>query len=330
MAQSRFNPQNPSEFEDSLARNQAESFAAQEAAREQEYYRQLAEQDNRNRLTAMARQEITKRMGKQVARTALGTGARAGAGAAVSAGGTAVAGIGGTALGPVILVVLGIIAAVIIFLMLAVGSMYYICNDAGWKSRVVRIASTVASWTNLTSGDICAAFAALPGAGPGSGMAVQPPTQDAPPPGQDLVAISGVPVEGASNPQLRPCMMAHIQLIYNEAQKLGINFVITSAYRNTTVADSGSLSAHARGEAVDIALRPRGDLRDPEFNKKVRTLVGIAEAAGFKPPQGDTLDEYNKPTSGATAPHIHIEYNTPPNGKSYCTNPTNHDEYTAP
>jgi hypothetical protein len=276
----------------------------------------------------MVRQEITRQLGKRTAKQALRMGARTGLVAATEAGGAAVAGVGGTTFGYIILIIVGIVAAIILFFVILFGSLYYVCTDTGWKGAVAGIASKVANWSGAVSGDVCAMFPDGAGETAGVSSAVQSPTQDAPPTGQDLVAISGVPYEGVSDPRLRPCMLAHVQFIYNEAQKLGISFVITSAFRTTVVADSGSLSAHSRGEAVDIALRPRGDVNDPVFNKKIRTLVGIAEAAGFKPPQGDTLDEYNKPTVGATAGHIHIEYNTPPNGKSYCTTPTNYDEYT--
>jgi hypothetical protein len=63
---------------------------------------------------------------------------------------------------------------------------------------------------------------------------------------------------------------------------------------------------------------------------RVNRLAGLFEAEGFKPPAGDTLDEYTNPTEAATGGHIHAEYNIPPgqNGqldmtKSYCSNEVN-------
>lgn len=92
-----------------------------------------------------------------------------------------------------------------------------------------------------------------------------------------------------------------------------INIVITSAYR-----PNSSGSAHQRGEAVDIAIRP-----SPTSNNdpRIDQLVAIAKkffpgpAAGAR---GDTLDEYRNPTEQATGGHVHVEFNTYTfNGQTY-------------
>lgn len=95
-----------------------------------------------------------------------------------------------------------------------------------------------------------------------------------------------------------------------------VDFVLTSAYRpGATVGTSGRPSAHARGEAVDIALRPvPTSLNDDRIDR----LFRLAIEEGFTPEVGDTLDEYRKPTELATGGHIHIEFNTyTSRGKTY-------------
>ncbi|MBX4187779.1 MAG: hypothetical protein KW793_01435 [Candidatus Doudnabacteria bacterium] len=39
---------------------------------------------------------------------------------------------------------------------------------------------------------------------------------------------------------------------------------------------------------------------------------------GFKPVQGDTLDEYRRPTENASGQHVHIEFNLDRFGASFC------------
>lgn len=97
-----------------------------------------------------------------------------------------------------------------------------------------------------------------------------------------------------------------------------LDIVLTSAYRpGSIVTRTGKLSAHSRGEAVDIALLNPTALQyssDP----RVARLVQIAQSVGFTDPAGDTLDEYMNPTEGASGGHVHVEFNTQPNGKTYC------------
>ncbi len=98
----------------------------------------------------------------------------------------------------------------------------------------------------------------------------------------------------------------------------GLDIIITSAYRpGSIVAGTGRLSAHSRGEAVDIALRnpavPIGS-SDP----RIAQLVQVSEQAGFAGISADVLDEYTNPTEGASGGHIHVEFNLKPDGTSYC------------
>ena len=104
-----------------------------------------------------------------------------------------------------------------------------------------------------------------------------------------------------------------------------LDITITSAYRfGSIVKGTGKLSAHSRGEAVDIALR---NPTVPEFSTdpRIAQLVQIALGLGFKPLVGDTLDEYTKPTEGASGGHIHVEFNLKSDGTTYCdgTKPSN-------
>lgn len=269
------------------------------------------------------------------AATATGVGATAATATTAAAGvatttavagtGATVAVAGGVTTSP-IWITLGIIILVLIFLFFmaagAIAAVYYACNEAQ-GSTVIKAISYAGSWVGQT--DVCAEVGKFNASNSGD---IQQPTQASPPPGTDLVAIgSRVPVEGVSDPRLRECMLVHIEIIRAKAKTLGIDFVITSAYRpGALVGSTGRLSAHGKGEAVDIALRPKGAVTDVAFMKKVRDVVGISLAEGFKYPAGNTLDEYSDPTEDATGGHIHIEYNTAPNGGSYCTLPTYHDK----
>jgi hypothetical protein len=101
----------------------------------------------------------------------------------------------------------------------------------------------------------------------------------------------------------------------------GIDIIITSAYRpGAIVAGTSRLSAHGRGEAVDIALRnPTVPIRGTD--PRIAQLVQIARSAGFNPAAGDTLDEYTNPTEGASGGHIHVEFNLKSDGRTtYCDN----------
>ncbi len=96
-----------------------------------------------------------------------------------------------------------------------------------------------------------------------------------------------------------------------------LDIVITGAYRpGAIVAGTNRLSAHGRGEAVDIALRnPTVPMRSSD--PRIAQLVSIAKGIGFTPATGNTLDEYANPTEGATGGHVHIEFNAP-NGTTFC------------
>ncbi len=101
-----------------------------------------------------------------------------------------------------------------------------------------------------------------------------------------------------------------------------LDIVITSAYRpGAIVAGTNRLSAHGRGEAVDIALR-NPSISGPSSDPRLTQLLEIARSIGFATPVGDTLDEYNRPTEGATGGHVHIEFNLQANGTTYCDGST--------
>jgi hypothetical protein len=100
----------------------------------------------------------------------------------------------------------------------------------------------------------------------------------------------------------------------------GLDIVITSAYRaGSIVAGTNTLSAHSRGEAVDIALR-NPTVPEHSSDPRIAQLVAIAKSAGFTPAVGDTLDEYTTPTEGASGGHVHVEFNVQANGNTYCDN----------
>src|SRR3989344_9102831 len=99
-----------------------------------------------------------------------------------------------------------------------------------------------------------------------------------------------------------------------------LDITITSGYRpGSIVVGTGRLSAHSRGEAVDIALRNPA-VTTGSTDPRISQLVQIARAAGFTPAAGFTLDEYTTPTEGASAGHIHVEFNLQSDGKTYCDN----------
>ncbi len=98
----------------------------------------------------------------------------------------------------------------------------------------------------------------------------------------------------------------------------GLDIAITGAYRpGSIVAGTGRLSAHSRGEAVDISLR-NPQVPEHSSDPRIAELVQIAQSMGFTPTAGDTLDEYTNPTEGATAGHVHVEFNLKPDGTTYC------------
>lgn len=225
--------------------------------------------------------------------------------------------------------ILGVIVGLILLLLIIIGTFAYTCNQEGVTGTAARGSSTLLNFVHkITFGyagasvDICAMLSM----GDKTFSVPEPASAANQPVNSNMVPITGIPTEGTSNWQLRPCMLARVDNLYRSAQAQGISFVITSAFRpGAIVAGTGKQSAHARGEAVDIAIRPPNPpynlaqyLADPNFQKKISTLVRLSVNEGFRPPVGDTLDEYNKPTEGATGGHIHIEFNLSSNGGSYC------------
>jgi hypothetical protein len=302
---------------------EAQAKRIQEEARDREYAEDLDSQNNQQRqeskLVSAAknvanegfkrlRNKLLKRVTKSIARSVL--------------------------VSPYFWMGVAIIFLIVGLAMIFIMTTYIACKDpatlagGGWKGKAIVFfaklqADIISPGTRAYfEREICYFY----GEGSTATQGTQPPTGDAPPPGQGLVAITGVPTAGSLDPRLRPCMLAHVQLVYREAQRLGISFVITSAYRpGAIVQGTNRTSSHGRGEAIDLEIIPRGSLSDEAFQKKIRTLRGLFESDGFREPMGNTLDEYNEPTEGASGGHLHVEYNSPVNGKSYCTNPVNYD-----
>jgi hypothetical protein len=327
---------NPSGFEDELSAISAQDHKALQETEELERMHGLQEQANQerqqSRITNIAT-NMAKKYGEKVVKTAAKNFLRA------------------QLANPVVWIAAAILFLIIGSVLIGLMTTVVACNKpeaifgGGLKGKIVVFGARVTQKAVdifVTGGmlaymedNICK-YVRLPE--PAS-TDVQPPTRPVPAAGQDLVAITGIPTSGSLDARLRPCMLAHVQLVYRQAQRLGINFQITSAYRpGAYVAGSNPprLSSHSRGEAVDVQIVPPGSLQDPvvrrrwmnddDFQKKINTLVGLFESEGFRPAPGDTLDEYNHPTEGATGGHIHVEYNSPVNGNSYCTNPTNYDD----
>lgn len=208
----------------------------------------------------------------------------------------------------------------LILIVLAIGLIVAIptaiCNSGGIKGTVIKAGAKVLSWGGVLPIDLCKQLtfnSTTPqDATPQTNSSIVPPS--------DLVPITGVPIDpGTSDPRVRRCMLSYIQDLYKRSQQAKLDWVITGAYRpNAIVAGTDNLSAHARGEAVDIALRnPKDPLYSPD--PRIDKLIGVAAVEGFRPAQGDTLDEYRYPTKGAIAGHAHIEFNInqATNG-SYC------------
>jgi hypothetical protein len=158
-------------------------------------------------------------------------------------------------------------------------------------------------------GDVCSALTQSnqtprSGGGGGGGDFWQP---------DDLVALSGVSIDpGTSDPRVRQCMLGKVQQIYSAATAAGLQVTITSAFRS-----SDFPSRHAFGEAVDIALRPTPTV-PWRTNPQIANLVQIARGAGFVPPTGDTIDEYNNPLERTSGGHVHVEFNRISANGSYC------------
>jgi hypothetical protein len=93
-----------------------------------------------------------------------------------------------------------------------------------------------------------------------------------------------------------------------------IDIVLTSAYRpGAIVFGTNRLSAHGRGEAIDVALRnPRVGFRPNPPDARIAQVVSIARS--IIGGRGDVIDEYNNsqcnPAEASCAGHIHIEFNS--------------------
>jgi hypothetical protein len=126
----------------------------------------------------------------------------------------------------------------------------------------------------------------------------------------DLVTLVGVvPIEGASDPRVRACLKPFVQSLFTKARAAGLNIVLTSAYRPGAVTFQGKPSGHGKGEAFDVGLRPAASFSPNPPDRRIDRLIAIAFEVGFKPPEGDTVDEYNFPSSETLGPHVHMEFN---------------------
>ncbi len=174
------------------------------------------------------------------------------------------------------------------------------CNQRGLKGAAARGASSVASWLRGMP-DVCKSLTFNGGTSGGAGASGSFDNLWEP---SDLVPLSGITVDAqASDPRVRQCMLPKVQQIMNAARAAGLTVTITSAFR------SGDFpSRHAYGEAVDISLRPVPS-QPWSSNSQIARLVQIAKSAGFNPPAGDTLDEYNRPVERTSGGHVHVEFN---------------------
>jgi hypothetical protein len=209
-----------------------------------------------------------------------------------------------------ILVVIGLVIGLFFFV---VTTAIAYCNQGGLSGFA---ANTLSNFNWLRGGgDFCETLA----------INTQTAVENAPKPPMvpgepdDLVYLEdfNIPVKIDIDGRATRCMVGKIQAIYAASQQAGIDWVITDAFRTGGQTAGGGVSAHSRGEAVDIALRdPTVDLgsNDPRINQ----LLAIARNAGFVGPSGDTLDEYRNPAPNATAGHVHVEFNIPAGGGTYC------------
>jgi hypothetical protein len=109
-----------------------------------------------------------------------------------------------------------------------------------------------------------------------------------------------------------------------------INIVLTSAYRPGAIVYGSNPprpSAHGRGEAFDVALRPRIGFHPNPPDPRISQLVSIGKSLIGS--RGDVLDEYNDPHCNPSSPtckgHIHVEFNVGQcdgTGKSFQGAPT--------
>lgn len=220
-----------------------------------------------------------------------------------------------------------IVIALLVFLILwGVSYLVQRCNDQGLLGTVTRTASWFLSKIGVTP-DVCAIFQIKKGAIPTTYDTASNRTYESLGLAyiQDLPVAADVPIADRA---LRGCLLPRVQLlrrlsqsntriVNGVAQAAPIDWVITSAWRDT----QGPFSYHQTGEAVDIALRPQPS--GPPYNDwRIARLVYLAEYIGFTEPAGNALDEYNHPSTaerGYTGGHIHLEYNfNRAQNQSYC------------
>jgi hypothetical protein len=224
--------------------------------------------------------------------------------------------------GPVvaILAAIALIVGLGIFVIISVTST---CNAGGVSGAGAQFASWIGSFMPATGGvDICESLTAATNVQTATTNAPALPNPNNPASG-DLVHLLqyGIPVKSdVKDDRVTACMAARVNAIFAIARtsQPPIDIEITDAYRPGGTTAGGAISAHSRGEAVDIALRnPTVKLHGSD--PRISDLVAIAQSVGFVPPAGDTLDEYHNPAPNATAGHVHVEFNIPKNGGSYCS-----------
>lgn len=291
-----------SEFEDELAEiGEEDSQALAETNElEQQYALEMEEAQNKertqNRIKNLAENAVKKEavaLGKKAVKTAATSAARSIA----------------VAVAPYVGGVLLVLGAIVLVFVILIVILDYNCNQTGVSGTTTRAMSFIGAKLGYIPADACTVLTqAKTAIGFKTG---NPPdkTPDQTGPDSDLVSIADLPSAGVSNPQVRECMEPGVREIFARAQAAGISLVLTSAYRPESTTAGGGLSAHSRGEAVDIAIRPVGQLSDPAFKAKIRALVNIAINVGYTPAVGDTLDEYANPAENATGGHVHVEYN---------------------
>jgi hypothetical protein len=286
--------------EEQLLEQQEREFEAQ-----QQQERLLQQQNG----TLGAAQSIAKDYGKNLVKNVAKEQAVA---AASTVGSAIVASVWGPILG-ILLLVFGLVTFSLV-------AMIGVCNQGGAKGFFIKSASYVASYLPGISEDICAALA-INTTAPNLPQVTTPPTGNP----SDLVSLIGVvPVSpSASDPRVAQCMLRRVQDLYNASVASGLNWTVTSAYRPGATTATRLESAHSRGEAIDIALIPT-PTKPLSTNTQIIQLVELAKAQGFRPPAGDTLDEYNRPNEKTTGGHIHIEFNiNSQTNSSYCLTGTN-------
>jgi biotin carboxyl carrier protein len=299
--------------------NVEEELLAAQQQDEDERAQALEQQNQQDRLEAQAAAEQEqqnspanqlKQAGTDLAKKYVKDLAKEEAAAAIAS----TAPIWGTVLA--ILAAIALIVGLGIFVIISVAST---CNAGGLTGFGAKTASFIGSFMPATGGvDICDSLTIATN--------VQTATQNAPNPNNpttgDLVHLVGygIPVKAGVDDRVTACMAGRLTAIFAIARTAQppIDIEITDAYRPGGTTAGGGVSAHSRGEAADISLRnPKVPVHgnDP----RISDLIAIAQSVGFVPPQGDTLDEYHNPAPNASAGHVHVEFNIPKNGGSYCS-----------